>query len=335
MSYTWQRALKEAITDPRELIQQLELDSHLLEAAQKAAQLFPLKVPRRFIAQIQKGNPADPLLRQILPLADEHQAVAEFVSDPLQESLFNPLPGLLHKYHGRVLLTVTGACGIHCRFCFRRNFPYEKNQLGSEGREAILSYLSADQSISEVILSGGDPMVAPDQLLATLTQQLSTIPHIKRLRIHTRLPIMLPERITPSLIDALISSRLQLIMVLHCNHPNELSEDWYQAMQSLRQAGVTLLNQTVLLTGVNDDVDILTDLNENLFAAGVLPYYLHLPDKVRGTAHFDICPKRAIALYDQMNARLPGYLVPRLVTEIPGCSSKILLQSKHLYTGHS
>lgn len=325
--FAWQRALQEAVTHPEELIRLLALDPALIPQAERAARLFPLKVPRHFLGQIKQGDPADPLLRQILPLDAEADAPDGFEKDPLQESTFNPLPGLLHKYESRVLLTVTGACGINCRFCFRRNFPYEANQLGPAGRDAIFDYLSEHPLVTEVILSGGDPLVAPDALLASLSQRLADIPHIRRLRVHSRMPVVLPERITPALIDWMTATRLQPVMIVHCNHPNELSDDFCRAVCNMRKAGITVLNQSVLLRGVNDDADVLARLNEALFAAGIMPYYLHLPDKVQGAAHFDVSLSRAQALHATLSARLSGYLVPRLVVEIPGQPAKTLLSA--------
>lgn len=335
MKQSWQTALTNAITTPAELFQLLRLDPALLPAAEAAARLFPLRVPRAFVSRMTPGDPDDPLLRQVLPLAAETRHVPGYISDPLAESRFNPLPGLLHKYHGRVLLTVSGACGIHCRYCFRRDFPYANNQLGPASRQALLAYLAADPSLTEVILSGGDPLVASDSLLSELVSQLADIPHLKRLRIHARLPVMVPERLTSACLEWLTASRLQPVLVLHCNHPRELTQALGSALRPFRGKGVTVLNQSVLLRGINDSADILAQLSESLFATGILPYYLHVPDPVAGTAHFDLPHKEAIQLHNTLRSRLPGYLLPRLVTEIAGQAAKTPLFPKNLYTGQS
>ncbi len=319
----WQTALSTAITDPKELLELLHLDLALLPAAQQAAKLFPLRVPRGFVARMQKRDVSDPLLRQVLPLHLEFDEIEGYEKDPLQENKVNPLPGLLHKFQGRVLLTVTGACAINCRYCFRREFPYQQNNPGTAGWEKVLAYIAADSAISEVILSGGDPLVAGDTFLAKLVEKLAAIAHVKILRIHSRLPIVLPERMTVEFLEWFTATRLQPVLVVHCNHPNEVDDNVLAALQKMRQQGVTLLNQAVLLKGVNDSVAILTQLSQKLFSAGVLPYYLHLLDKTRGTAHFDIDEASAGKLLAGMMAQLPGYLVPKLVREVPGAASKI------------
>ncbi len=326
----WQSALIQAVTDPAVLIDLLDLPKTLLPAAQLAAKHFPLKVPHSFIHRMKKGDDHDPLLQQVLPLGAELLDAEGFSTNPLQEDAYNPLPGLLHKYHGRVLLTVTGACGIHCRYCFRRNFPYEQNNPGSQGHLAIADYIARDTTITEVILSGGDPLSANDYLLSQLISRFATIPHLKRLRIHSRMPIVLPERITSEFITALSVSRLKPILVTHCNHPQEINSEVKNAMQRLQTAGITLLNQTVLLKGVNDDAEILIQLSERLFDVGILPYYLHVLDRVNGSAHFDLPRSTALALHTTLTARLSGFLVPRLVTEIPGAVAKQPVTSGNL-----
>lgn len=325
MQSNWQSSLTNAITDPKILLEKLDLDLALLPAAQRAAKLFPLRVPQSFVAKIQKGNPTDPLLQQILPLAVELDEVEGFDIDPLQEKKSNPIPGLLHKYHGRVLLTVTGVCGINCRFCFRREFPYVENNPGSFGWEEVISYIKADTSIQEVIFSGGDPLMANDTILEKLTQKISAIPHVRTLRIHTRMPLVIPERITPELIAWFTGSRLKPVMVIHCNHPQEIDNQVITTLQHLSSKGVILLNQAVLLKGVNDTSEVLCQLSARLFEAGILPYYLHLLDKVRGTAHFEVEEGRARQLINEMTYSLPGYLVPKLVREEPGAKSKVML----------
>jgi len=320
---SWQHALTNAITEPSELIKLLELDEALIPKAHLAAITFPLKVPRGFVARMKKGDVNDPLLQQVLPLAAELETHAGYETDPLREKQFNPIPGLLHKYPSRVLLTPIGACGINCRYCFRRHFAYEDNNPGSAGWEKAIDYIAKDPAISEVILSGGDPLVANDSTLASLTQKLIHIPHIKRLRIHTRMLIVLPERITEELITAITHPTIKTILVTHCNHPQEINSEVVLAAQKLKKAGVILLNQTVLLKGINDHVDILAALSEALFSADILPYYLHILDKVQGAAHFDLALQTARTLHQGLIERLSGYLVPKLVCEQPGAPAKV------------
>ncbi len=318
----WQKALVQAITDPQELLNSLELDSDWLEAAKSAANVFPLNVPRGFVARMQKGNAHDPLLRQILPLGDELQIVAGYSEDPLQEAKYNPVPGLLHKYQGRVLLTLVGTCAVNCRYCFRRHFPYTDNNPGTEGWERALNYIANHPSIHEVILSGGDPLVANDKTLQAFSDKLNLIPHIKRLRIHSRIPIVLPERITPEFIHWISQLKQKPILVTHCNHPQEINAAVAEAAHLLTKAGVVLLNQTVLLKGVNDAAETLIALSESLFAIGIQPYYLHLLDKVQGAAHFDVDKETAVKLHEELSQNLSGYLVPKLVYEQPGAPAK-------------
>ena len=320
------------MTDPEELLTLLQLDLKLLPEALASAQQFPLKVPRGFLARIQKGNMHDPLLQQILPLGKELENTAGYIKDPLKEAEVNPTPGLLHKYHGRVLLTLTGVCAINCRYCFRREFPYEKNNPGKTGWQEAFQYITNDPSISEVILSGGDPLISTDDRLKRMTDLLTTIPHVKRLRIHTRIPIVLPERITTELITWLNALSLQKVIVLHCNHPAEISLPVKEAVQKLTDAGAVLLNQSVLLKGINDEASTLIALSETLFDAGILPYYLHKLDKIQGTAHFDVAPEVAQKLHETMLAHLPGYLVPKWVCEQPGAASKLSFNSLELCT---
>ncbi len=318
----WQTALSNVITDPAELLQELALDASLLPAAQLASQQFPLKVPHSFVARMKKGDPNDPLLRQVLPLQDELKSHASYSVDPLHENEFNPLPGLLHKYHGRVLLTVASVCGVNCRYCFRRHFPYDENNPGRNGWGKVLQYIADDQSISEVIFSGGDPLIAPDRLLKDLVMKIATISHVKTLRIHTRMPIVIPMRITTALIELLTCTHLQPVMVLHCNHPQEIDMTVHNAIQKCRDANITLLNQAVLLKGINDNADVLIELSEKLFSCGILPYYLHLLDRAQNTAHFAVSEFTAQQLLVEIMAKLPGYLVPRVVREVAGASGK-------------
>ena len=322
---TWQDALSNLITDPKELLTLLELDPALLDEAIIAARAFPLRVPLSFVARMQKGNPDDPLLKQILPLGLEMQEVRGFVSDPLAEQQANPVPGLLHKYHGRVLVTLTSVCAVHCRYFFRRHFPYADNNPGRAGWKQLFSYIAEDPTINEVILSGGDPLAVNDRLLRSFTNELAALSQIKRLRIHTRLPIVLPDRVTDELIEWALQLPFNLVVVVHANHPQEIDETVRAALLRLRSAGIHLLNQAVLLKGVNDNVETLVNLSESLFSAGVLPYYLHVLDKVKGAHHFDLPKAKVRELYLTLISRLPGFLVPRLVREEAGELSKTLL----------
>ncbi len=320
----WQQALAQAITDPVELCKELALDSKI-RAELLFPKQFPLRVPRRFVARMQKGNPNDPLLLQVLPIAKELSSLSGFCSDPLHEKQVNPVPGLLHKYQGRVLLMPTGACAIHCRFCFRRHFPYDENTPGTSGWEQAFQYIANDPSIEEVILSGGDPLIVKDAILLNLMDRLASIPQVKTLRIHTRIPIVLPERITPSLITLLTNTRLKTVIVIHCNHPQEIDETVEAILQRCQKAGITLLNQFVLLRNINNQAETLIQLCRKLFQAGVLPYYLHLLDPVAGSAHFSVSVAEGQQLIKTMAAQLPGYLVPRLVQEVSGEAAKVTL----------
>jgi EF-P beta-lysylation protein EpmB len=318
----WQRELARAVTDPAELLRELELDLALLPAARAAAARFPLRAPRGFVARMGKGDPNDPLLRQVLPLAAEMEPTPGFVVDPVGDWAARAAPGVLHKYHGRALLIVTGACAVHCRYCFRREFPYAEAHAGADEWKPALAYLASDPSIREVILSGGDPLSLSDRRLGALLAELDRIPHLDRLRVHSRQPIMLPERVDEGLLELFARTRLRPVWVVHANHPREIDAAVRAALARLAAAGATLLNQSVLLRGVNDSAAVLAELSEALFAARVLPYYLHLLDPVRGAAHFDVNESEASAIMKALRQRLPGYLVPRLVREQPGQPAK-------------
>lgn len=320
----WKSVQADAIRDPAELLAVLGLDMAWLPAARRAAELFPLRVPRGFVARMEHGNPFDPLLRQVLPLGEELDEVPGFSPDPLQESGFRDGKGLLQKYHGRVLLTATGACGVHCRYCFRRHFPYAEENPRRDW-PAVLDAIRLDDSISEVILSGGDPLTLDTRRLAEMTAALATIPHLKRFRIHSRQPVVLPERIDEEFLDWLATLPWPTTLVIHANHAAEIDAAVATALQRVREQGIHLLNQSVLLRGVNDSASALIDLSESLYSAGVLPYYLHLLDPVAGAAHFDVPEVAARELHREIHARLPGFLVPRLVREIPGNSGKSLV----------
>jgi len=322
---TWQQALSDLITDPRELAEFLQLDPRLDPIGERTLGQFPLKTPRAFAARMEKGNWQDPLLRQVWPSHVEQLAAPGFVADPLRERNYNPRSGLLHKYQGRVLLIAAPHCAIHCRYCFRRDFDYRENSPSRAQWRKAFEHIGSDASIEEVILSGGDPLALADAQLRWLIESLAQIPHIRTLRIHTRLPVVIPERVTDGLLDILASSGRQVVMVLHCNHAREIDHAVATALARLGGAGAILLNQSVLLKGVNDDAETLSALSKRLFAENVLPYYLHFPDQVVGTHHFAVTLERAEAIVRAMQAALPGYLVPRLVREDPGAAAKTRL----------
>ncbi|MFT6102924.1 MAG: EF-P beta-lysylation protein EpmB [Granulosicoccus sp.] len=325
LPHSWQEQLQHAISDPAQLLSLLELDTIYLDAAQRAATLFPLRVPLSFIARMKKGDINDPLLQQVLPINAEHIETEGYSKDPVEEQS-GQINGLIHKYHGRVLLMVNGHCAINCRYCFRRHFPYDEHKLSREQWGDVIQHLRDDDSISEVIYSGGDPLASNDKQLRWLTEQIADIHHIKRLRIHSRLPIVIPSRITDTCLEWMSNSRLSVVMVLHSNHSNELADHTLQtAIQRMKSVGITVLNQAVLLKGVNDNLAAQVQLSETLFEAGVLPYYLHVLDKVQGSAHFAISDASAKQLHAQITAQLPGYLVPKLVREVSDKPSKVLI----------
>ncbi len=324
-SKRWQAQLANAIKDPEELLAQLGLTDRLTAIDQSVLKQFPLRVTQSYIDKMRHGDPLDPLLRQVFPLIDEGIVHQDFVSDPVGDHLAVSSPGLLQKYHGRALLLTTGACAIHCRYCFRRHFPYnDSNPLASQWQQT-LDALAQDTTVNEVILSGGDPLALSDQKLASMVSDLEAIPHLKRLRIHTRLPIVLADRIDSQLLSWLAQTRFQVIMVIHANHANELDSGVEIAIKSLAAQRVQVLNQSVLLQGINDTVDDLTQLSERLIEIGVLPYYLHLLDPVAGASHFDVSEDIGRVLIQQLRAKLSGYLVPRLVREQQGKSSKTVI----------
>lgn len=319
----WQQQLAAAFSNIDDLCRYLHLSRNDLPVSVAAAESFPLRVPLSFAACMQKGDPHDPLLRQVLPVKEELLAFPGFSNDPVGDLPSATLTGVLHKYHGRVLFINTGSCAINCRYCFRRSFPYADLQLSKQAENDGIRYIEENPDISEVILSGGDPLLLSDARLAKLLQQLSAIKHLKRIRIHSRLPIVLPARITDEFISALTESAKPIVLVVHCNHANEINPRVIAACQRLRSNGITLFNQSVLLQGVNDNVAALCELSEQLFSNGIIPYYLHLLDKATGTGHFDVSEAAAIALIKQIQAALPGYLVPKLVKEQAGAASKL------------
>ena len=318
----WQQALREAVRDPRELLGLLGLDRLVPRLSDEAAGQFPLRVPRGFVARMRHGDPRDPLLRQVLPLDDEMRPMPGFGLDAVGDGAAKTAPGVIQKYRGRALLVATGSCAIHCRYCFRRHFPYAEETAARDGWRDAVDLIRRDASIEEVLLSGGDPLSLSNGKLAELTGALADIPHLRRLRIHSRLPIVVPERVDDGLMGWLTALPWPVTLVVHANHANEFDGTVDAALGRLRAAGVHLLNQAVLLRGVNDSVDALGALSERGFAAGVLPYYLHQLDRVAGVAHFEVDDARARALHAGLAARLSGYLVPRLVREIPGDTGK-------------
>ncbi|MFT4196425.1 MAG: EF-P beta-lysylation protein EpmB [Pseudoxanthomonas sp.] len=318
----WQHALRQAVRKPAELLRLLDLPAVPALAGEAAAAQFPLKVPRGFLARMRRGDPHDPLLRQVLPLDAELRPLPGFGLDPVGDGAAKAATGVIHKYRGRALLVTTGTCAVNCRYCFRRHFPYGE-QSAARGRWAeAVAHLRADASIHEVILSGGDPLALSTARLAELTDALRDIPHLRRLRIHSRLPVVLPERVDAGLLRWLAALPWPVAVVLHANHANEFDAAVDAALAALRGAGVSLLNQAVLLAGVNDSVQALAELGERGFAAGVLPYYLHQLDRVQGAAHFEVDDARARALHAQLAASVSGYLLPRLVREVAGDPGK-------------
>lgn len=318
----WQQALKQAFSELDELLRYLKLTEQELKSPLKNPESFGLRVPREFADLIRKGDPSDPLLLQVLPSGLEAITHPFFKTDPVGDLEARTVPGLLHKYQGRVLIMATGACAVHCRYCFRRHYPYTGATASPQKWQGILDYLRTDPSIREVILSGGDPLMLEDDRLGEWIEQLAGISQLQRLRLHTRLPVVLPQRITGGLMDLLSRSPLQPVIVLHINHPRELSPALITATRTLQAAGITLLNQSVLLRGVNDSEQTLITLSEALFAGGILPYYLHMLDRVAGASHFEVSTEKAKKLHREMRQNLPGYLVPKLVREISGKGSK-------------
>ena len=319
----WQSELKHAFRQPKALLEFLDMPD-LDQSDIDLEPDFALLVPRGYAQRIEKGNIKDPLLRQVLSLKSESEQTPGFEVDPLQESnadlAYGQTPGLLHKYQGRVLMITTPACAINCRYCFRRHFPYADHK--PRDRRLALEAIAQDTSVREVILSGGDPLLMNDAGITELIRGIDAMVHVKRIRIHTRLPIVLPERVTTELVETLTNARCKITLVIHSNHANELNETTERALICLRSAGVTLLNQSVLLKGINNDALTLINLSERLFDQGVLPYYLHMPDRVMGTAHFYLDDHEAQPIYEAMREQLPGYLLPRLVREIPGGIAK-------------
>ncbi len=318
----WQKALAEAVKSPWELLMLLGLEDDRIATQIDQQPDFPLRVPHSYIDRMKPGDPNDPLLHQVLARAAENTHVTGFSTNPVGDDAATLQRGLLQKYRGRVLIMTTAACPIHCRYCFRRHFPYEAHNGQHRDWRHTIETIAADATMTEVILSGGDPLSLTDDYLTILVKALDRIPHLKRLRIHSRFPIVLPQRIDVSLLEWLSATRLKTTLVVHCNHANEIDQEVAEAMNRLKNRGVTLLNQSVLLKGVNDNEQALSTLSERLFEAGILPYYLHMLDKVAGAAHFDSSEHEALALMEKLRQRLPGYLVPKLVREVAGERAK-------------
>lgn len=319
---SWQKVLANGFSSSVELLSFLNIPVNLTDVS--AEQQFKTRVPRSFAARMKAGDPQDPLLLQVLAQAIELDPAPGFVLDPLEELSANPIPGLIHKYHGRVLLTITGTCAVNCRYCFRRHFPYQDNNPGRSGWQAALDYIAQDTSLHEVIFSGGDPLLASNRLLTDILEQLASIKHVTTVRFHTRVPVVLPERVDLPFLDLLMNCGLKKVMVLHINHAQEIDDSVHAVCRDVAAAGCILLNQSVLLKGVNARANILAALSERLFDCGILPYYLHLLDNVQGASHFDISHEQALAIFHELQSLLPGYLVPRLAREQAGKRHKTL-----------
>lgn len=316
----WQDRLKCLFREPRELLQYLQLPESLADPLPAD---FPLRVTREFASRMRKGDHRDPLLRQVLPIADERLEVSGYGIDPLGERQALAGQGLLHKYRSRILLVMTGACAIHCRYCFRRHFPYAEQKHLPQHWDSLLAHLASSPAVNEVILSGGDPLMLSNESIRQIIRDLRQT-QVKTLRIHTRLPVVLPQRVDQGLLDALHSFDGRCVVVVHANHPREIDAETGNALRHLGTRA-TVLNQSVLLKEINDSAEVLSGLSETLFGYGVLPYYLFQLDAVAGAAHFQVTDEVARSLMQQLSALLPGYLVPRLAREIAGEPSKTLI----------
>ncbi len=322
---SWHQSLIDAFRNPHDLAKFLKIDplNHGFNSAPDGD--FPMLIPREFANKMEKGNPKDPLLLQVMPGIRESDTKDGYATDPVGEAAATIAPGVLHKYKGRVLLVTTGACPIHCRYCFRRHFPYSDSLASGPNLDPAIEYIDANKEITEVILSGGDPLMLKNQALAKVIKRLEQIDHLQRIRIHSRMPIALPSRIDHKLTELLTTGRFTPVFVVHCNHPNELDQSVCDALKTLSSAGITTLNQSVLLRGINDNAETLKLLSEKLFSCGVLPYYLHALDQVTGAMHFEVATEKAVAIYNNLQKSLPGYLLPKLVYEKAGAESKLPL----------
>ncbi|WP_144393953.1 EF-P beta-lysylation protein EpmB [Pleionea sediminis] len=317
----WKKQLATAITDPGALLELLKINKEQMGKG-NAQSLFSLKVPYAYITRMKQGDPNDPLFLQVWPHDAEFVTSPDFIADPLEEKSSNPIPGLLHKYKSRVLTITTASCAINCRYCFRRHFDYQNQSYNDTAWNSWADYIKQHPEIDEVILSGGEPLLLPDDKLARLLQQLELLPQLKRLRIHSRLPLVIPDRITEEFTALAKSSRLQWVLVWHINHPAEIDDAVQDAAKLCHDAGIVQFNQSVLLKKVNDSIEVMQKLSERLFTNRIQPYYLHLLDRVAGVQHFEVTENKALKLYNQMLVELPGYLVPKLVREEPAKSSK-------------
>ncbi len=319
----WHQSLINAFREPDELAGFLQIDPAALYSGPAPDTGFSMLVPRGFAGRMEKQNPQDPLLLQVIPRRDELHSKQGFCLDPVGDTAATMAPGVLHKYSGRALLITTGACSIHCRYCFRRHFAYSDSNTCGANMDTAMEYLQANRDIEEVILSGGDPLMLGDTALEELIHRLGQVDQIQRLRIHSRIPVTLPERVTQELAKILATNRFQTIMVVHSNHANELDQDVSLAMKELSRQDITLLNQSVLLRGINNNIEVLSQLCTRLFSMGILPYYLHMLDRVQGAMHFEVAASEAVSIHNQLQRRLPGYLVPKLVYEKAGAKSKL------------
>ncbi len=318
---SWQKDLSDVVTDPQKLLEMLNINASDYLQHFKARELFPVRVPISYIKRMNKGDINDPLLKQVMPSLNEYVVTHGYTTDPLQEH-DTATEGLLHKYKNRVLMIVKSGCAVNCRYCFRRHFPYQDNSPNKARWKAALHYIGQHPEIIEVIFSGGDPLMASDSHLAWLVKQIEQISHVKRLRFHTRLPVVIPTRITASLVNIMKKTPLKTSVVLHINHPNEINEELNQSLEPFRTSRIPLFNQSVLLKGINDNAKCLIELSEKLFDIGIIPYYLHLLDAVQGAAHFNVTETQAKKLANEMMANLSGFLMPRLVREIAGETNK-------------
>lgn len=319
---SWQEEVKRAFRDPTDLCDYLRLPQELAARATAASGEFPLFAPFPYVSRMRPGDPEDPLLRQVLPAINETETVPGFGLDPVADLEAQSRPGVIQKYAGRALLITTGACAVNCRYCFRRHFPYSQAPRSIEQWRQSLVELGRDPNLQELILSGGDPLMLRDELLGELLTHVASFPALRRLRIHTRLPVVIPQRVTDELLERLADCRLRPIVVLHINHAQELDEEVSEAVERLRGAGAWILNQAVLLRGVNDSVEALRALSESLVDRQIVPYYLHQLDRVHGAAHFEVAPHQGRQLVEQLRRWLPGYAVPRYVQDEPGEASK-------------
>lgn len=322
--YKWQLELKNAVTNYLELFKILNLAPKFISNTNK----FKLLVPESFINRMRPNDLNDPLLLQVLPNNLENIYVNNCNSDPLQEKKFNKIPGLLHKYYGRVLILSAKSCFVNCRYCFRKCFEYNSNIASGNNLKKVINYISEDPTINEVILSGGDPLIAPNNYFKLLFDKLNNIAHLSTIRIHSRAPIVLPSRLEPELINIFLKSRFNIVLVVHSNHPNEINDEVEESFKILHNTKIVLLNQSVLLKNINDNVEVLAELSKKLFNIKILPYYLHLLDPVIGTNHFKVSKLKAKKIFAELSSKLPGYLLPRLVTERPGALHKILLNQR-------